>query len=70
MHKLFIDEYKIHFSYKVYWNNFKSKLNIKLGLPNTDTCNFCYSTSQKIADENDVKKVNLEVKKRGKSPSG
>lgn len=65
MHKLFIEEYRIYVSYKVYWNIFKLKFNIKFGLPSTDTCNFCDTTAQKILSaENNEDKVRLGVEKK------
>nr|CAI5821172.1 unnamed protein product [Callosobruchus analis] len=49
MYKMFLDEYKINVSYKVYWSIFHSKFNIKFGLSRRDTCSICDSLRLKEA---------------------
>lgn len=49
MYRLFLEIYKIHVSYKVYWKVFTTKFKIKFGLPRTDTCTFCDTLRQKLA---------------------
>lgn len=65
MYRLFLEDYKIQVSYKVYWSIFHSKFNIKFGLPRTDTCTICDSFIQKLsAAENDEKiKATLKAQK-------
>lgn len=64
MYRLFLEQYKINVSYKVYWKVFTTKFNIKFGLPRTDTCTFCDTIGQKI-EANQDKEIgkNLQVEK-------
>lgn len=65
LYRLFLEEYRLQVSYKVYWNIFQSKFNIKFGLPRTDTCTICDTFIQKIAAvENDEAKAVLEAEKQ------
>nr|XP_022906884.1 uncharacterized protein LOC111418579 [Onthophagus taurus] len=51
MHKMFVGEYKINISYKIYWITFKRELNIKFGFPRSDTCAQCDIFQQKLNDK-------------------
>lgn len=65
MYKMFLEEYKINVSYKVYWSIFHNKFNIKFGLPRTDTCTVCDSLQQKVdAADNDDLKHPLTIEKK------
>lgn len=64
MYKMFLEEYRLHVSYKVYWSIFHGKFNIKFGLPRTDTCSICDSLRQKeAAEENEDLKRSLTTEK-------
>ncbi|KAF2897149.1 hypothetical protein ILUMI_09028 [Ignelater luminosus] len=62
MYQLFVQEYKIQISCKVYWPIFTN--NLKFGLPRINTCTKCDSLMQKVAAaENEELRRKLEIEK-------